>query len=145
MPTYVCSTEAGRLTSAQRLHIVKGLTTIHAEETGAPRYLVQVVFSEVSPHSMYVGGEPAPAGQMWIRGDIRSGRTAAVKHRMIERILHDVCAAIDVAPEAVWVYICEIPAENIAEYGSVLPSPGGEAEWLETLPKALRTKLLAVG
>ncbi len=40
MPTYVFSTEAGRLTQSQRLDIVRSLTTIHAEETGAPRYLV---------------------------------------------------------------------------------------------------------
>jgi len=145
MPTYVCSMETGRLTQAQRLEIVKSLTAIHTEATGAPRYLVQVVFHEVSPHALYVGGELAPAGQVWVRGDIRSGRTAAVKRRMIERILHDVCATTGVAPEAVWVYICDIPAENIAEYGSILPPPGEEAAWLATLSEDLRTRLLALG
>jgi phenylpyruvate tautomerase PptA (4-oxalocrotonate tautomerase family) len=145
MPTYVFSTEAGRLTQSQRLDIVRSLTTIHAEETGAPRYLVQVVFHDVQPHSLYVGGEAAPAGQVWIRGDIRSGRTAAVKRRMIERILYDVCAATGIAEEEVWVYICDIPADNIAEYGRVLPPPGDEAAWLTTLPEGLRTRLLSLG
>lgn len=144
MPTYVFSTEAGRLTQSQRLAIVRSLTTIHAEETGAPRYLVQVVFQDVQPHSLYVGGEAAPAGQVWIRGDIRSGRTAAVKRRMIERILYEVCAATGIAEEEVWVYICDIPADNIAEYGRVLPPPGGEAAWLTTLPEGLRTRLLSL-
>lgn len=145
MPTYVCSTEAGRLTQAQRLGIVESLTAIHAEETDAPRYLVQVVFCDVQPHSLYVGGKPAPAGQVWIRGDIRSGRTTAVKRRMIERILHDVCTVTGVTQDEIWVYICDIPAENIAEYGRVLPSPGDEAAWLTTLPESLRTRLVALG
>jgi len=145
MPTYVCSTEAGRLTQAQRLRIVESLTAIHAEETGAPRYLVQVVFCDVQPHSLYVGGKAAPAGQVWIRGDIRSGRTTTVKRRMIERILHDVCTVTGVAEDEVWVYLCDIPADNIAEYGRVLPSPGDEAAWLTTLPESLRTRLLALG
>lgn len=145
MPTYVCSTEVGRLTQAQRLGIVESLTAIHAQETGAPRYLVQVVFCEVKPHSLYIGGEAAPAGQVWIRGDIRSGRTTAVKRRMIERILHDICKVTGVAEDEVWVYICDIPADNIAEYGRILPSPGDEVAWLTTLSESLRTRLLLLG
>jgi len=68
-----------------------------------------------------------------------------VKRRLIERILHDVCTVTGVAEDEVWVYICDIPADNIAEYGRVLPSPGDEAAWLTTLPESLRTRLLALG
>ena len=41
MPTYVCSAATGRLTSDQKAQIVRSITEIHHEETGAPRYLVQ--------------------------------------------------------------------------------------------------------
>jgi hypothetical protein len=38
MPTYVCSAAAGRLTPVQKAEIVRTITAIHHEETGAPRY-----------------------------------------------------------------------------------------------------------
>jgi phenylpyruvate tautomerase PptA (4-oxalocrotonate tautomerase family) len=42
MPSYVCSAARGRLTSVQKTEIVRCITAIHHEETGAPSYLVQV-------------------------------------------------------------------------------------------------------
>ena len=85
MPTYVCTTAAGRLTPAQRAEIPKAITTIHAEEGVAPRYFVQVLFSEVRPDSHFIGGKPAPEGLIWIRADIRSGRTNEQKKAIMER------------------------------------------------------------
>jgi phenylpyruvate tautomerase PptA (4-oxalocrotonate tautomerase family) len=41
-------------------------TAIHHEKTGAPRYLIQVIFYAVAPDSHYVIGRPAPANQIWI-------------------------------------------------------------------------------
>ena len=75
MPTYACSAAAGRLTPAQKLEIVQSITAIHHGETGAPRYFVQVIFYDIAPANQYIAGELAPAGQIWIRGDIRDGRT----------------------------------------------------------------------
>jgi phenylpyruvate tautomerase PptA (4-oxalocrotonate tautomerase family) len=49
MPTYACSAAAGRLTPAQKLEIVQSITAIHHEETGAPRYFVQVIFYDIAP------------------------------------------------------------------------------------------------
>lgn len=145
MPTYACSVTAGCLTPAQRLGIARSITTIHAEETGAPAYLVQVIFQEVQPHSHYIGGDAAPVGQMWIRGDIRAGRTEAVKRRIIERILHDACVTADLPEEQVWIYLCDVPANAVAEYGRILPEPGAEAAWEAGLPEPLRRRLLSPG
>jgi phenylpyruvate tautomerase PptA (4-oxalocrotonate tautomerase family) len=75
MPTYACSAAAGRLTPAQKLEIVQSITAIHHGETGAPRYLVQVIFYDIAPANHYIAGQLAPAGQIWICGDIRDGRT----------------------------------------------------------------------
>jgi hypothetical protein len=36
------------------------------EKTGAPRYLIQLIFYAVAPDSHYVIGQPAPANQIWI-------------------------------------------------------------------------------
>ena len=141
MPTYACSTTTGRLTSAQKLEIVKAITAIHHEETGAPRYLVQVIFYDIAPGSHYIAGQLAPAGQIWIRGDIRGGRTDEQKHRMLSRLLQDVSKISKIGEDEVWVYLSDIPAQNIAEYGRVLPAPGAESVWFEALPGTLRERL----
>jgi len=38
---------AGQLSEEQRLKVVESITAMHSEETGAPRYLVQVICYEV--------------------------------------------------------------------------------------------------
>lgn len=144
MPTYACSAAAGRLTPAQKVEIVQSITAIHHEETGAPRYLVQVIFYDIAPGNHYIGGQLAPAGQMWIRGDIRDGRTEEQKSRMISRILQEVSRTTEIGEDEVWVYLSDIPAHNIAEYGRVLPAPGGENAWFARLPAALRERLGSV-
>jgi phenylpyruvate tautomerase PptA (4-oxalocrotonate tautomerase family) len=90
MPTYACSTAAGRLTPAQKTDIVRCITTVHHEETGAPRYLVQVIFYEVASGNHYIAGELARPDQIWIRGDLRSGRTEEQKGKILRRILQGV-------------------------------------------------------
>jgi phenylpyruvate tautomerase PptA (4-oxalocrotonate tautomerase family) len=90
MPTYACAAAVGRLTPAQKLEIVQSITAIHHEETGAPRYLVQVIFYDIGPGNHYIGGQLAPVGQIWIRGDIRDGRTVEQKSRVLSRILQEV-------------------------------------------------------
>jgi phenylpyruvate tautomerase PptA (4-oxalocrotonate tautomerase family) len=141
VPTYVCSAATGRLTSGQKAEIVRRITAIHHAETGAPRYLVQVIFCDVAPGSHYIAGRPAPADQIWVRADIRGGRTNEQKSQMLRRIMHDVGEASGAAEETVWVYLSDIPAENVAEYGRVLLPPGSEDAWFATLPDALREKL----
>jgi phenylpyruvate tautomerase PptA (4-oxalocrotonate tautomerase family) len=140
MPTYACSAAAGRLTPAQKVEIVQSITAIHHEETGAPRYFVQMIFYDIAPGNHYIGGQSAPAGQLWIRGDIRDGRTEEQKSRIISRILQEVSRTSEIAEDEIWVYLCDIPAHNIAEYGRVLPAPGGENAWFGTLPAALRER-----
>jgi phenylpyruvate tautomerase PptA (4-oxalocrotonate tautomerase family) len=142
MPTYVCSAAVGRLTPAQKAEIVDNITTIHHEETGAARYLVLVIFHDLTPGSCYLGGRPAPADQIWIRGDIRSGRTNEQKSQMLRRMMHDVGRASGATEDAVWVYLSDLPAENLTEYGRILPPPGKEEAWLSSLPDATREKLM---
>src|SRR5260370_7439537 len=123
MPTYACSAAAGRLTPAQKVEVVQSITAIHHEETGAPRYLVQVIFYDIAPGSHYIGGQSAPAGQFWIRGDIRDGRTEEQKSRMISRILQEVSRTSKIAEDEVWVYLPHIPAHHIPPYPPLFPPP----------------------
>jgi phenylpyruvate tautomerase PptA (4-oxalocrotonate tautomerase family) len=141
MPTYACSAAAGRLTPAQKTDIVRCITTVHHEETGAPRYLVQVIFYEVASGNHYIAGELARPDQIWIRGDIRNGRSEEQKGKILRRILQGVANSAAAAEEAVWVYLSDIPATNIAEYGRILPLPGSEDAWFAALSDPLKARL----
>jgi phenylpyruvate tautomerase PptA (4-oxalocrotonate tautomerase family) len=141
MPTYICTAVAGQLTRVQKAEIARGISAIHHEETGAPRYLVQVIFYDVAPDSHYIAGGLAPADQIWVRGDIRGGRTDEQKNQILRRIMQDVGRVSGAAEDKIWVYLCEIPAANIAEYGRALLPPGEEEAWFSMLADTLRERL----
>jgi phenylpyruvate tautomerase PptA (4-oxalocrotonate tautomerase family) len=124
MPIYVCTAALGRLTPVQKTEIAQSITAIYHEVTGAPRYMVQVIFHDVAPGNHYVAGRPAPADQIWFRVDIRGGRTTSRRASCFD-MMQDVGRASGAAEDAVWIYLCDIPAANIAEYGRVLPPPPG--------------------
>ena len=69
MPTYTCTTTAGRLSEEQRLKVVESITAMHSEETGAPPYLIQVIFYEVDARARYIGGKTAARAGGW--GSVR--------------------------------------------------------------------------
>ena len=138
-------TSALALTSEQRARLVDGVTTIHRVEAKAPRYFVQVLFHRAEPGSIFIGGEPASPDHVWVRADIRSGRSLEQKSRMLRRIMRETSEILGMSEQAVWVYISDIPAHGVLEFGNVLPEPGGDAMWLASLPADLREKLARVG
>jgi phenylpyruvate tautomerase PptA (4-oxalocrotonate tautomerase family) len=140
MPTYAF-TSAREISAAQREKIVESVTSIHQMEATAPRYFVQVIFYKVDPGSIFIGGEAAPADHIWVRADIRAGRTREQKAAILHRIMQETGEILQVSEQSVWVYISDIPAEGVAEFGNILPQPGGEEKWLAALPSALREKL----
>lgn len=142
MPTYTVWAESGVVPASARRAIATRLTELHHEVAVAPRYLVQVIFTDLEKGGLFLSGEPAGEGHMWIRADIRSGRSDEQKRDLLERITVEVGAIAGVAPEHVWVYLCDIPGPSIAEYGRVLPHPGGEDEWFASLPEELQNQLL---
>ena len=141
MPTYACWATAGTIPVGARKRIVDALTEIHHEVALAPRYLVQVVFNDLTPGSIYVAGQSADPAHVWIRADIRAGRTDQQKQEMLERITTEVGEIVGTSPEEVWVYINDIPGANIAEFGRPLPDPGEEEQWFAALPAELQQRL----
>ncbi|RFU34990.1 hypothetical protein B7463_g1353, partial [Scytalidium lignicola] len=138
MPTYVCTAAAGRLNSEQRQGIVKALTTIHSEEAHVPNFLAQVIFHEVLPGQHFINEIPVSTNQIWIRGDIRAGRTDEQKTTMLSRMVKLSSEASGIDPSFFWVYLCDIP--KMAEFGSIMPDPGGEAEWIASLPQEVKER-----
>jgi phenylpyruvate tautomerase PptA (4-oxalocrotonate tautomerase family) len=144
MPIYACTAAQGRLTSAHKAQIAKGITDIYHEETGAPRYLVQVIFYDVAPGNHYVAGEPGSADQVWVRCDTRSGKTSAEKTQMLRRIMQLVGKVIGAEENAVAVLLNEIPSSNFTEFGELAPAPGEENAWFSSLPQGLQERLKAL-
>ena len=144
MPLYACTSTWGRLTPAQKTEIAETITTIYHEETGAPGYLVQVVFYDIAPGNHYLAGRPAPVDEICIRCDTRSGKTSTEKSQMLRRITQGVAKASGAPEHAVSVLLCELPLANMAEYGRNAPAPGDEDAWFASLPEALQERLKAL-
>lgn len=144
MPTYTCTTPANRLTPEQRARLAQGITRTHSEVTGAAGYFAQVLFHEVPHGSYFVGGAPLGSDQIFIHGQIRAGRSAQDRHRLIARLIAVASEAAGLPANGVWVYVLELPARCMAEYGHVLPEPGDEAAWAAALPAADRDRMQSI-
>jgi phenylpyruvate tautomerase PptA (4-oxalocrotonate tautomerase family) len=144
MPIYFCTAAEGRLTSDQKTEIAKAITTIYNEETGAPRYLVQVIFNDITPGNHFIAGKVGSADQIWVRCDTRSGKTGSEKNKMIRRILQDVAKVCGTDQDSVSVLLSETPYSNITEFGRIAPAAGEEAVWFSSLPDSLQQRLKAL-
>ncbi len=105
---------------------------------------MQVVIDENATADRYLGGEPA-SDQIWIRGDIRSGRTVDQRSSLMLAIMRDVSRIAGVDEASIWVYLCNLEPTDMVEYGHVLPLPGQEQAWFDGLPKNLRDYLVSLG
>ncbi|TXN00737.1 4-oxalocrotonate tautomerase [Methylobacterium sp. WL64] len=140
MPTYAF-TSIKPITPEQRERIVQSVTAIHAIEASAPRYFVQAVFYTAGEGGIFIGGEHASADHVWVNALIRAGRTREQKNRILTRIMVETAEILSISEQSVWVYVSDIPAHGVLEFGNVLPEPGGEEQWLASLPSSLRDKL----
>lgn len=144
MPTYVCSVPRGPLTSAQKQEIANAISRDHSEATGAPKFFVQVVIEEDESAARYLGGT-LTNDHIWIRGDIRAGRTVERRKSLMQAIMKDVAQITGVKEDSIWVYLCNLDPTDMIEYGHVLPEPGKEKEWFEALPESLKVYLAKLG
>ena len=146
MPTYFCTAMEGRLSAKQKSDIAAEITRIHAEVTGAPAYYAQVIFDEVKPGNYFMGGAPLKHDQIFVYGHIRSGRAAVDKTRMIKLMAKAVGVAAKVTQAwSVWIYVGELPARQMIEFGHVLPEAGDEPAWTAALPAKDREFMQSIG
>lgn len=119
----------GSLDAKRRARIAESITTILTEEARASRCFVQLVFNEFQVDSFLCRRSSRCQGHIWIRADVRSGRTNGQKREILERIAADISAITGVAREEVSVYISDIDAAGDLELGHVLPQPCQESAW----------------
>jgi phenylpyruvate tautomerase PptA (4-oxalocrotonate tautomerase family) len=146
MPTYFCTTLEGRLTAEQKSKIAGEITRVHCEVTGAPSFFAQVIFQEVKPGNYFMGGAPLQHDQIFVYGHIRGGRAAVDKSRMIALMAKAIGDAAKVEnSRSVWVYVGELPARQMIEFGHLLPEAGDEPAWTAALPAADREFMQSIG
>lgn len=139
MPTYTCFARDDWLSASRKLSLARAITRAHAEVTGAPAHYAQVIFVDVPDGDHFVGGAPLAHDQLFISGQIRAGRSRELREALIKRLTADIAATAELEPSAAWVYLLELPAAAMVEYGEILPEPGREADWNPTLPPAVRS------
>ena len=144
MPVYFCTAAEGRLKQDQKGEIAEAITKIYNEETGAPRYLVQVIFNEITPGNHFISGQVGSADQIWVRCDTRSGKTEAERKAMMRRILKDVATVLGTEQDKVAVLLSETHYSNITEFGHIAPAPGDEGAWFSSLPDSLQQRIKAL-
>jgi phenylpyruvate tautomerase PptA (4-oxalocrotonate tautomerase family) len=145
MPIYTITGSEGALDQVKKARIAGEVTRIHSQATGAAAYLVQVQFRELAANDCFLGGAAIEHPQLFVHGQIRSGRSADQKDSLISGLLTVVTEAAALPQTAVWVYLVELPAGQMVEFGHVLPAPGHEQSWLAGLPKADREFMERVG
>lgn len=144
MPTYTCITTQGLLNDDQKSSIAAAVTKAHAQVTGAPAYFAQVVFQQVTGGDCFIGARPLSHDHIFVEGRIRSGRKAADRDLLVKRLVRDVAAVAGVETFSVWVYLIELPPAAMVEFGHILPAPGEEKAWVESLSFEERERLQAV-
>jgi phenylpyruvate tautomerase PptA (4-oxalocrotonate tautomerase family) len=145
MPTYHCSSPVGLLDAGKKSSIAAEITRIHNSVTGAASFFAQVIFSEIASGNHFVGGAPLESGQIFVHGFIRAGRSIADRERLVTEMVAALSGLSGLPKRSVWVYVSEIPAKQMAEYGYILPEPGGEKAWLDQLPEEDRAYMQSVG
>jgi phenylpyruvate tautomerase PptA (4-oxalocrotonate tautomerase family) len=145
MPTYRCTTPHGLLDTERKAAIAREITRIHSEVTGAATFFAQVIFDEVPSGNYFVGGAGLHGEQIFVFGQIRAGRSELDLQRLLKDLLAGVAAASGFSSQSVWLYVTELPARLMAEYGHILPEPGDEQSWLTNLPIEDRALMLSVG
>jgi phenylpyruvate tautomerase PptA (4-oxalocrotonate tautomerase family) len=145
MPSYIVTCEEGRLTGSQKSQIAEAVTRAHGDSTGAPYYFARITFNEVKSGNYFLGGTQLDGDQIFVDGTIREGRPTDMKDALMARLAADVAIVSQMKPNCVWVYLSELPPNQMVEFGRVLPLHGKEAEWTAALPEAEKARLEKIG
>ena len=141
MPTYTVTVANLSLSQQQKSKIAEAITAAHNAQTGAPRFFAQVLFSAASGGDHFVGGRVNAAPQVYVHGLVREDRSTEVKQALMSQMLEDIARIVDITSEDVWIYLQDIPATQMIEFGRFLPAPGDEAEWEKGMSPGKRGSL----
>ena len=141
MPTYTVTHSNFKLQTKTKVKIAKGITKVHNIVTGANTYFAQVIFNKTKNNDHYMGGKKVKEPQLFLHGQIRSGRSAKIKKKLILDLKNTLIKNSKLNETQIWVYIVDLTPSQMIEYGAILPKSGGEAKWFKNLPPMLKRKL----
>lgn len=145
MPTYTVTTANIHLSQEHKAAIAEIITAAHHECTGAPRYFAQVFFKKTNDGDHFIGGKPNKDPHVFVLGQIRAGRSAEKKEAIIEGIIANTTKLLGIDQADMWSYIQDIDANQMAEFGRILPAPGDEAAWQSGMSEAKLAHLSKAG
>ncbi|MEY4207975.1 MAG: hypothetical protein RLZZ20_1127 [Pseudomonadota bacterium] len=141
MPTYVVTAAAGRLSKQQKSDLAASITKIHCTVTGAPAYFAQVLFNDVPEGNYFIAGKPLTEDIVFIHGQIRAGRDLEVKQRIMMGLLDAAADIAQMEKSNIQIYLLDLPAKQIVEWGKILPNPDEEAEWFASVPDHVKKRM----
>ena len=144
MPTYTCTAAKGLLNQGQKARIAEAITAAHADITGAPAYFAQVFFQEIAEGDHFIGGRPLNHEHVFVYGHIRDGRAADDRKALIRKMTADLAEIVELPTFSIWVYLAELPAASMVEFGHILPEAGDEPIWNDALPVEDRERMQAI-
>ena len=141
MPTYTVKYSNFKLSSKQKNLIANGITKTHSKFTGANTFFAQVIFEKNENSSHFMGGKLVKNKEIFLNGQIRAGRTLVVKKKLILGLREVLTQNTKLKKDFVWVYLEDLPPQQMIEYGEILPKSGEEKKWFKSLSISLRKRL----
>ncbi len=141
MPTYTFKYSNLTLNKKKKFKLAKAVTKIHSDVTGANTYFAQVIFEQNKKEDHYIGGKKVRTPEIFLFGNIRSGRSKKIKKRLIVNMRESIKKILKLDQDNIWIYILDILPSQMMEYGELLPNSGKEKNWFNKLSQKLKIRL----
>jgi phenylpyruvate tautomerase PptA (4-oxalocrotonate tautomerase family) len=119
VPLYTVTTQVGVLSNDTKADLAAQLTELHCELSGVPPNWVHVIFQDYAAGSGFTAGKPAAAAALTVL--IRTGRSAAYKRGLLERLWELVQNATGAPNDQIVLGIQEVPPSQAMEMGQIMP------------------------
>ena len=132
MPLWTINHTPGIFTDAGKRELASRITD-HYETAGLPRFYVVVVFTEISPTNLYVGGEPTPVGVRIVIDHIARRASDEVGRRRITQWINGIVKpSLEKIDGLHWEVHVDETSEQLWLINGLVPPPGGsdaEKSW----------------